>query len=98
MTGSSPTRGGPAAGRPCSAQHLAQPGAAEGALEIGVALLLDDAKAGALVGALRRRVADEHADLRLRVAAFAAAREDGIEKRADQPLAALLRPRRHPLD
>jgi hypothetical protein len=53
--------------------------AAEGALEIGMALLVDDPEAGALVGSLRGCVADEDADLHQRMATLAAAVEDRVQ-------------------
>jgi hypothetical protein len=63
-----------------------------------VPLLVDDAKAHALVSALGGRVADQHADLRAIVAALGTAREDRLQKRLDEPLAAVLGTGRDPLD
>src|SRR6185436_14722856 len=71
---------------------------AERRLERGIALLVDDAETDALVRALRRGVADDHADLKLRVTALASGIEDRVQQTLRVALAAVVRLRRDPLD
>src|SRR5262245_25177157 len=67
-------------------------------LEGGIALLVHHAEADALVGALRRRVADQDRDLELRVIAPSPSFEDGAEERAREALAAMGGAGRDPFD
>src|SRR5690606_30234265 len=61
-------------------------------------LLVDDLEARSFVGLLRRRVADQHRDLRAAMAETAAFLEDRLEEMLDVPPAALLGARRDPFD